>query len=70
MERYDSAVGKNVALQTNENNFLGRQIVSFGSNALVIKNNANSTATIIIVTSAIALITLGGFFFLRKRKEI
>ncbi len=73
--KYDYVVGKYLKGQGLEayNDFLGRDPETIGSGRIVLDpfgiSEGNPTAIIIIV-SVIGVSALGGFFFLRKRKEI
>ncbi len=75
VSRYDYVVGKyfKTSLDTSFTDFMGRDPSPVGSGRIVLDplgiTNDNPTAVIIIV-SVIGVTALGGYFFLRKRKEI
>ena len=67
--RYDYLVAK-YGLE----NFVNRSVSSFSNGALLlfalnIKNSQNVTIIVITVLSLVSVSTIGGYFFLRKRKE-
>ena len=73
VSRYDYIVGKyfKTGIDTSFTDFMNRNPSAIGSGSIVLKTiteNVNSTA-IIVVTSMIGLSAVGGYFFLRKRKE-
>ena len=64
LARYDVIVAKYTSLT----DFMSRR--GAGANVVFgVNNNAGSVATIIVVISLVSITALGGFFFLRKRKE-
>ena len=71
--RYDDALIKHTELR-GENDFMGRVNgklqLSINQNPIALFGENGTGTTVIIIISVIGVSALGGFFFLRKRKEI
>ena len=67
-ERYDSILSDYYSLLSGHN-FLERNVQYTNAPTITIGNNDNTVSIIIVVVSSISLIALGGFFFIKKRKE-
>lgn len=64
--RYDYLVGK-----YNLTNFIDRDVPNVGSglNPLISVNNIQETAWIVVIVGLVGLTAVGGYFFIRRRKE-
>ena len=74
LARYDYIVGKYNKGQgiTAYNDFLGRNPSPIGNSRIIsnsIVNNSVNTVAIIVVISMISITAIGGYFYLRKKKE-
>lgn len=74
LARYDYIVGKYNKGQgiTAYNDFLGRNPSPISNSRIILNsivNNSGNTVAIIVIISMISVTVIGGYFFLRKRKE-
>ena len=70
--KYDYIVGKYYVAQhlSTYNDFMNRNPSAVGTNAVsIITGNSNNASIIITVISVLSLTALGGFFFIKKKKE-
>ena len=70
LARYDYIVAKYGT--SSYSNFLGRTISPISSSRIALSNvigNNGTTVSIIVVVSLVSLTAIGGYFFIRKRKE-
>lgn len=65
--RYDYILGKYGT--TSYSNFMGRTVTPAGSASVLSTMNVDNNIVIIVVISVVSLTALGGYFFIRRRKE-
>ena len=75
MARYDYIVGKYNPTDSSSSpwkNFIGRTVTPIGYQRVlidVVSKNSVNTVAIVVVVSVLALLGVGGYFYLRKKKE-
>ncbi len=67
-ERYDSIMGDYYS-SLSSYNFLGRSYTPANTTIEMVNNQTNTVAVVVIIISTISLVALGGFFFIKRKKE-